>query len=399
MTERHPHAMNVGIDLIHFATSDYYLGLDTFAEEKGIDVNKFHIGIGQERMSIAPPDEDIVTLSAKAVAPLLDHVNRENITAVLLATESGVDQSKSASAYLHGLLGLHKNCRLIELKHACYAGAAALQMAQGLVHANPNEKVLVIAADIAKYDVDSSGEATQGCGAAAMIIKKDPRLLVLEPGSGFYADDVMDFWRPNYRETALVDGKYSTKVYLNSLKETWKHFVAHTGRQYADIDYFCYHLPFTKMAEKAHRTLTKVAHVPLTDEAMRNLLAPVQAYNRQLGNSYTASLFIGLASLLDNAPEDLTGKRIGLFSYGSGCVSEFFTGVIQPGYQQHLFSDDHRWQIDHRTPLTYAEYLQLYHTQPEGLYEGQVVLPEYNRGPFRLKAIKDHKRIYERREA
>ncbi|HIQ40551.1 MAG TPA: hydroxymethylglutaryl-CoA synthase, partial [Sulfurivirga caldicuralii] len=58
--------MNVGIDLIHFATADYYLGLDTFAAEKGIDLDKFHVGIGQERMSIAPPDEDVVTLSAKA---------------------------------------------------------------------------------------------------------------------------------------------------------------------------------------------------------------------------------------------------------------------------------------------------------------------------------------------
>ena len=347
--------MNVGIDLIHFATADYYLGLDTFAAEKGIDLDKFHVGIGQERMSIAPPDEDVVTLSAKAAEPILQKIERDTITAVLLATESGVDQSKSASAYLHGLLGLHKNCRLIELKHACYAGAAALQMAQGLVHANPNEKVLVIAADIAKYDVDSSGEATQGCGAAAMIIKQDPRLLVLEPGSGFYADDVMDFWRPNYRETALVDGKYSTKVYLHSLKETWRHFVANTGRQYADIDYFCYHLPFTKMAEKAHRQLSRLAGVKLSDDQLKALLAPMQAYNRQLGNSYTASLFIGFASLLDNAPEDLTGKRIGLFSYGSGCVSEFFTGIVQRGYRTHLFTDDHRWQIDHRIPLNYSD--------------------------------------------
>ena len=389
--------MNVGIDLIHFATADYYLGLDTFAAEKGIDVNKFYVGIGQERMSIAPPDEDIVTLSAKAAEPLLEKIDRDKITAVLLATESGVDQSKSASAYLHGLLGLHKNCRLIELKHACYAGAAALQMAQGLVHANPDEKVLVIAADIAKYDVNSSGEATQGCGAAAMIIKRDPRLLVLEPGSGFYADDVMDFWRPNYRETALVDGKYSTKVYLNSLKETWQHFVANTGRHYEDIDWFCYHLPFTKMAEKAHKQLIRVADVDMSEDDMKALLAPMQAYNRQLGNSYTASLFIGFASLLDNAPTDLSGHRIGLFSYGSGCVSEFFTGIIQPDYQQHLFTEDHRWQIDHRQPLTYDEYLQLYHTQPEGLVEGQVTLPEYNRGAYRLKAIQDHKRIYERR--
>jgi len=69
--------MKVGIDLIHFATSDYFLGLDTFAKEKGTDVNKYLIGIGQEQMSIAPPDEDIVTLSAKAAAPILEQIDKD----------------------------------------------------------------------------------------------------------------------------------------------------------------------------------------------------------------------------------------------------------------------------------------------------------------------------------
>jgi hydroxymethylglutaryl-CoA synthase len=247
--------MKVGIDLLHFATANYYLGLDTFAAEKNIDVDKFYVGIGQEKMSIASPDEDIVSLAAKAAAPILQKIDSDEISAVLFATESGVDQSKSAGVFLHGLLNLSNRCRVVEFKQACYAGAAALQMATALVRANPKEKILVIAADVAKYDLDTSGEATQGCGAVAMLVTEAPRILEIEPGSGYYTADVMDFWRPNSRTTALVDGKYSTKVYLNSLKQVWEHFTESTGKSFTDIDYFCYQIPFTKMAVKAHQSL------------------------------------------------------------------------------------------------------------------------------------------------
>lgn len=388
--------MKVGIDLIHFATSDYFLGLDTFALQKNIDVEKFTVGIGQEKMSIAPPDEDIVTLAAKAAKPILDLIDAQKITAVFFATESGVDQSKSAGAFLHGLLGLPKRCRVIELKHACYAGAAALQMATAMVKSNIKEKILVIAADIAKYDVDSSGEATQGCGAVAMLIKESPRILAIEAGSGYYTDDVMDFWRPNYRETALVDGKYSTMVYLNSLKHAWTHFTEETGRTFQDIDYFCYHIPFTKMAEKAHKALIKKSKAaPVSDADFDEQLAYGQSYNRIVGNSYSASLFIGFCSLLDFNKKDLTDKRVSFFSYGSGCVAEFFTGIIQPDYAQQLMTASHQQQIEQRKALTYAEYLNFYH----GLDLGQenTVIPEYNLGTYRLAAIEGHKRIYSAR--
>jgi len=387
--------MKVGIDLIHFATADYYLGLDTFAQEKGLDVDKFYIGIGQEKMSIAPPDEDIVTLAAKATKPILEQIDAQKITAILFATESGIDQSKSAGAFLHGLLNLSNRCRVIELKHACYAGAAALQMANTMVRANPKEQVLVVAADIARYDVGSSGEATQGCGAVAMLVKTEPRILEIEMGSGYYTEDVMDFWRPNHRDTALVDGKYSTMVYLKSLKFAWEHFSEETGRTFEDIDYFCYHIPFTKMAEKAHKTLIRKAKVKVSDETFKHQTEAGQTYNRIVGNSYGASLFIGFCSLLDYAPENLANKRVSFFSYGSGCVGEFFTGVIQPNYQSVLMTASHQKQIEQRTPLSYAEYLKFYHGTQFGVEN--LVLPEYNRGAYRLSEIQDHKRLYQTR--
>lgn len=385
--------MNVGIDLIHFSTSDYYLGLDTFAQEKNIDVDKFYIGIGQEKMSIAPPDEDVVSLAAKAAAPILAQIDPSEISAILFATESGVDQSKSAGVFLHGLLGLSSRCRVVEFKHACYSGAAAVQMATALVNMNPKEKVLVIAADIAKYDVDTSGEATQGCGAVAMLITESPRILAIEPGSGYHTEDVMDFWRPNHRKTALVDGKYSTKVYLNSLKHSWAHFTEQTGRSFADINHFCYHIPFTKMAEKAHQTLTRVAKVKLTNEQFLEQTQPGQVYNRIIGNSYSASLFVGFCSLLDNLKEDLQGRRVSFFSYGSGCVAEFFTGQMQPGYEKVLMTDSHAKQIAQRQPLSYAEYLAFYHEINETVEN--IEFAQNNKGPYRLAGIQDHKRYYQ----
>lgn len=384
--------MKVGIDLIHFATSDFFLGLDTFAKEKGTDVDKYFIGIGQEKMSIAPPDEDVVTLSAKACAPILEQINSQEITAILFGTESAVDQSKSAGVFMHGLLGLSKHCRVIELKHACYAGAAGLQMATAMVRANPREKILVIAADIAKYDVDSSGEATQGCGAVAMLITENPRILEIEAGSGYYTDDVMDFWRPNHRSTALVDGKYSTKVYLNSLKETWSHFQQQTSKVFDDIDYFCYHIPFTKMAEKAHKTLVKKVGKKLSEEIMNAQTLPSQIYNRIVGNSYSASLFVGFISLLDHVQPSLENKRVSFFSYGSGSVAEFFTGIVQKGYEKVLMTQSHQQQISGRQELDYPTYLTFYHQTDYSLEN--LELPKINKGKFRLARIEDYRRIY-----
>src|SRR5471030_2653924 len=79
-------------------------------------------------------------------------------------------------------------------------------------------------------------------------------------------------------------------------------------------------------------------------------------YSRQTGNSYTASLYESLAGMLDLCAEPLDGRRLGLFSYGSGCMGEFFSGVVQPGYRSHLLTENHRQCLENRTELTYQQY-------------------------------------------
>ena len=387
--------MTTGIDLISFYSSRYYLDLKTLAEARGTDPEKYRVGIGQEKMAIPPPDEDIVTMGASAAAPLLEKIDAAKIELLLFATESGIDQSKAAGVFVHGLLGLSSRCRTVELKEACYGATAGLQMACAWVQRYPDKLALVIGSDIARYDLGSPGEPTQGCGAVAMFVSANPRVLAIEPEYGLFTDDVMDFWRPNYRDQAIVDGKYSTRVYLNALAESWKHYHELSGRGFADHARFCFHLPFTRMAEKAMERLAKQNQQTLNPEEIQHLIGDSLRYNRETGNSYTASLYVGLSSLLDHAEEDLSGRRLGLFSYGSGCVAEMFSGVIQPDYQPHLRSVSHQQLLADRTELTFRQYEDIF-TLRFPTDGGDHSFAQYRTGPFRLAGVSQHKRLYER---
>jgi len=350
-------------------------------------------------MSVPGADEDVVTMAANACMPLLAGMKQRGedtsaINTILFATETGIDQSKAAGVYLHSLLQLNPRCRVVELKQACYSATAALQLATAWVARKPTEKVLVVASDIARYDRQTPGEATQGCGAVAMIVSANPRLIALDPETGIHTEDVMDFWRPNYRSTAIVDGKYSTKVYLRCVRSAWQDFQQQSDLEFGDFDYFCYHLPFSRMAQKAHNHLASGNAHKLSSQDLEQQISSSLIYNRITGNSYTAAMYIGLISLLDHTVENLAGKRIGFFSYGSGSVGEFFTGTLVEGYQGMLHQQNHQSMLADRQPLTYAEYQTMYgfEVPTDG---GDHEFAEQTNGQFRLAGISQHKRLYQ----
>ncbi len=386
--------MKIGIDRISLYSSHYYVDLKNLAIERNVDPEKFYLGIGQEKMAVPAPDEDVVTLGANSAFPLKKSGELSDVDLLLFSTESGIDQSKAAGIYVHQLLELPHRCRTVELKQACYSGTAALQLAIQYVARNPEKKALVIAADIARYDLGSPSEPTQGCGAVSLLISANPRIIEIEEKSGFHTEDVMDFWRPNYRSEALVDGKYSVQVYMKILEACWKQYSELSGNNYHDIDYFCYHIPFTKMAQKAHVKLSRAMNIKLTDEMKENDLNGSLNYSRLMGNSYTASIYVGLTSLLDTVDKNLAGSRVGLFSYGSGCVGEFFSGIIQSEYKKFLYASDHKCMLDNRSALNYQQYEDMFnHVVPTD--GGDYIFPQYKTGPFRLSGIKEHKRLYE----
>lgn len=390
--------LKVGIDTIGFYTSHYALDLASLAKVRGIEAEKFHIGLGQHRMGVTAPSEDIVTLAANAGLRAIRHIDPNSIEMLLFATESGIDQSKAAGIYVHHLLGLSERCRVIELKQACYSATVALQLALPFLRQHPDKKVLLIASDVARYGLGTPGESSQGCGAVAMVLSANPRIIAFEPEYGVVTENVMDFWRPNYSEEAFVEGKYSSKLYLTMLEKAWQQYHAWSGRHFYDHDYYCYHTPVPRLVEKAHQHLAKISgQEKLTEEQLSLQVGYSLEYGRNIGNSYTASLYIGLTALLDLAKENLTNKRIGFYSYGSGCVAEYFSGIVQPQYKEVLDTDHHQTILNARTSLSYPEYESFYtYRYPQDGSHSE--MPKHQTGQFRLAAIRDHKRIYERVE-
>jgi hydroxymethylglutaryl-CoA synthase len=143
------------------------------------------------------------------------------------------------------------------------------------------------------------------------------------------------------------------------------------------------------MAEKAHERLCRIAQVPFDPHQIESSLI----YSRLTGNVYAAALYVGLSSLLENEEQDLTGKRIGFFSYGSGCVGEFFSGIVQQGYRRALYALDHKELLKSRKSLNYEEYASFFsHRLPED--GSEYTTPVISKGPFRLLGIKNHERLY-----
>ncbi|HEY0190303.1 MAG TPA: hydroxymethylglutaryl-CoA synthase, partial [Kofleriaceae bacterium] len=198
------------------------------------------------------------------------------------------------------------------------------------------KRALIICTDIARYALGSAGEPTQGAGAVALVVSEAPRLVALEHGvTGSYAKDVDDFWRPLYTKEAVVDGHHSVQCYLDALAGA---YAAWRERSIADgldapLARRCYHVPYGKMAKKAHRHACQLDGLSEAeaDASYQREVAPSLRLPSQVGNIYTGSLYLALASLLDAEAGALEGERIGLFSYGSGCCAEFFAGRVVAG--------------------------------------------------------------------
>lgn len=380
----------IGIHDIAFATTSQVLDLAHVAARLDVPPAKYAVGLGQDRMSVPAQDEDIVTMAAEAAAKLLERHGSEGIRTLIFATETGIDQSKAAGVFVHGLLGLPGHVRTVELKQACYSATAGLQFAHSLVARNPRERVLVIASDIARYEIGSGAEATQGAGAVAMLVAADPALVEFEAASGVFTADVDDFWRPNFSQTAYVDGKLSVSAYIDAVVGAWEDYRAQGGADFADIDYFCYHQPFTKMVTKAHTKV--VRHAAGDAELDPEQVLPTFRYSREIGNSYTASMYVGLAALLDSA-DDLAGKRLAFVSYGSGSVAEFFTGIVKDGYTEHVRKAENLQTLASRNELTDADYLDLVQREIED--PANYVNAHQSTGPFRFAGVTGALRRYE----
>lgn len=383
--------MSIGIDRIGMATPAFYVDLIELAKARGDEPDKYTIGIGQDQQAVAPSSQDIVTMGADAAASILSE--NDHIGLIALGTESGIDASKAGALYIQKLLNLSPWARAVEIKEACYGGTAALMMARDFVAAHPDQQALVIASDIARYGLKTGGEVTQGAGAVAMIVSKDPHILTINDDSVYRSDSIMDFWRPVYQDTALAKGKYSTAQYLDFFQQVWDRYKATTGKTLADFKALCFHLPYTKMGLKALRLALPEGDAAKQADLMAHFDRSIQ-YSRRVGNLYTGSLYLGLLSMLDLDDSLHAGDTLGLFSYGSGAVGEFFSATLVDGFEQYLHAAQHAALLDDRKQLSVPEYEAVFNDKvpyAAGDYQAD---PQYFAGRFVLTGVKDQERQY-----
>jgi len=357
----------IGIDAIAFSVPDTYIEASDLAAARGVAPEKYTKGLGVSRIAIAGPDEDPVTLATNAARRLFLLSGRDpsEIGMCVVGTETAVDHSKPVASYVHGLLGLPAQCRVFETKHACFGATAALLGATEWIASGAarGRSALVIATDIARYELGTAGEPTQGAGAVAMLISERPRLVELDVGqTGSFARNVHDFWRPLHRKDALVDGHFSVECYLDALEGAYTDWKASARDAVpSELARSCYHVPYGKMASKAHRRRLAIEGVSQDDADARfaTEVAPSLTFSAQIGNVYTASLYLSLASLLAAEASELEGAQVGLYSYGSGCGAEFFAARVAAGagaFARHL---DLAGPLAGRRRLTVEQYEEL----------------------------------------
>ncbi|KNC76669.1 hypothetical protein SARC_10840 [Sphaeroforma arctica JP610] len=198
-----------------------------------------------------------------------------------------------------------------------------------------------VCGDIAVY-AEGNARPTGGAGAVAMLIGRDAPLVV-EPTRASYFEHQYDFYKPELNsEYPTVDSRLSMTCYLRAVDRCYQSLVQKYERrqnQVFDIatpDYYVFHSPFTKLVRKAFARIhyndyllrgdASAAFIegqPISEDIgtrdpettyldrecekvfldrskglFADKVVPSLLLAKETGNSYTASLYFGLISLL-----------------------------------------------------------------------------------------------------
>src|SRR5215510_5987424 len=187
--------------------------------------------------------ENVYTMAANAVLRLIRQydIDPTRVGFLGLGTESSTDNAAGAvivrgmvdrALETLGLPRLSRHLEVPEFKHACLGGVYALKSALRYAECDGRERLaVVVSADVAEYERGSTGEQTQGAGAVAMLVEREPRLFAVDLAHAGSASDYRgpDFRKPFARhftegyasrtrrlaDFPVFSGKYSTFSYLD----------------------------------------------------------------------------------------------------------------------------------------------------------------------------------------
>ena len=353
-------SQHVGIAALGTAIPSTSLRLSALAALRGANPEKYRLGLGCDAMSLPDPGTTAVDLATTAARRAIRHWGGDiaDIGLIAVGTESALDMSRPLSAWVADRLDLQGRVRSYEVKHACYGGTLALRQAVEWIGSGAarGKVALVIAADIALYAPEHPGEPTQGAGAVAMIVG-EPRVARVIPTSYPYSEPAFDFWRPTGEPFPRVQGKLSLDCYKRAAHSCFAAWAEDADAPFGldGADFLCFHVPFPKMVKKAFLHVGEQLGWPeeLASHTFDHKVAPTMTWNREIGNSYTASLWVSVASALRGAAR---GTRLAAFSYGSGCGAELLLLEAGPHAAQAVWATDMEADLAGRSFLNVPEY-------------------------------------------
>jgi len=364
---------------------------------------------------------DIYSLALTAVSSLFRKysIDPASIGRLEVGTETLLDKSKSVKSVLMQLFEKSGNFDVegVDTVNACYGGTNALFNAVNWVESSAwdGRNAVVVAGDIALYK-KGNARPTGGAGCVVMLVGPDAPI-AFEPGlRGSYITHAYDFYKPDLTsEYPIVDGQFSIKCYTEAVDACYQTYNAReqkvkarlngsTNGSHAEVetpldrfDHMCFHAPTCKLVSKSYARMLYndflvnpsnplFAEVPaelkgmpleqsLSDKTVektfmalskKRFAARVQPSIQvptMCGNMYTASVYASLVSLLSNVSSDqLQGKRVGIFSYGSGLASSFFSLRIRGSTEEMKTKVDLQARLDSRrvvAPEVYDEMCNL----------------------------------------
>ena len=313
------------------------------------------------------------------------NVDTNAIGRLEVGTETILDKSKSVKSVLMQLFGDNTNIEGVDTVNACYGGTNAVFNTINWIESSAwdGRDGIVVTGDIALY-AKGNARPTGGVGAVALLIGPDAPL-VFEPGlRGSYMQHAYDFYKPDLTsEYPYVDGHYSINCYSMALDGAYRAYCKREAQAvngtngtngHANgaaepavpkspldrFDYLAFHSPTCKLVAKSYARLlyhdyladpenkafaevtpdirdmdytksltdkvVEKTFMGLTKKRFQERVNPGIQVATNCGNMYCASVWGGLASLVSYVDDAaLQGKRIALFSYGSGLAASFFS--------------------------------------------------------------------------
>ncbi|MBT4870991.1 MAG: hydroxymethylglutaryl-CoA synthase [Candidatus Diapherotrites archaeon] len=326
----------------------YRVSAEEIAAVQEANANAIKRGLGLTEKSVPGKDEDTITIATHAARDALARagINKKDIGAIYVGSESHPYAVKPSSAIVAEAIGIGNDYTAVDTEFACKAGSATIQINAGLVDSKMVKYGVSIGADTSQAEPGNALEYSAAAGGAAFIIGSNKESLAIIDKTVSFTSDTPDFWRRSMQAYPSHAGRFTGEpAYFKHVIGATKLLLEKTKTKIEDYTYVVFHMPNGKFP----RAVAKIFKV--TEEQ----LVPGLVVEK-IGNTYSGSSLLGLAAVLDIAKP---GDKILMTSYGSGSGSDSFaltvTEKITEAQGKARTTQDY---IDRKEYLSYAKYLK-----------------------------------------